>query len=69
MYFVDVLIPKSMLLTITLIITALVAVNFLLLIFSSNKINKPKIISKKPVILKPIIPLKQERKSLAPTGS
>ncbi len=58
-----------MLLTITISITALVAVNFLLLKFSSNKITRKPKVNKKPIVLKPNIILEQEPKRLAPTGS
>nr|WP_158231488.1 hypothetical protein [Gaetbulibacter sp. 4G1] len=58
-----------MLLTITISITALVAVNFLLLKFSSNKISRKPKVNKKPIVLKPDIVLEQESKRLAPTGS
>ncbi|MCL6295232.1 hypothetical protein [Jejuia spongiicola] len=58
-----------MLLTITISITALVAVNFLLLKFSSNKISSKPKVNKKPIVLKPDIVLEQESKRLAPTGS
>lgn len=54
-----------MLLTITLIISALVAINFLLLKFSCNKTSKPKTARKKPIVFT----LNQGQKRLAPTGS
>lgn len=58
-----------MLLTITISISALVVINFLLLKFSSNKINKTPKINKKPIVFKPNITLEEEPKRLAPTGS
>ncbi|MFV0541203.1 MAG: hypothetical protein ACK5MZ_08200 [Aestuariibaculum sp.] len=55
-----------MILTITLIIFFLVAVNFLLLIFSSNKIMKKEKTKKTPVVLHFN---KHKEEELAPTGS
>ncbi len=58
-----------MLLTFTLIISFLVAVNFLLLAFSCNKTTKKKE-SKKPVVLRErYTTTKQVSGQLAPTGS
>lgn len=57
-----------MILTITLIISALVLVNFLLLIFSCNKTKKAKKEITKPRVLKPITTQAVETQ-LAPTGS
>ncbi|WOD43007.1 hypothetical protein [Hwangdonia lutea] len=67
--FSDYLIPTSMLLTITISISALVAINFLLLKFSSNKTIRTSKVNKKPIVLKPTIALKQDAEKLAPTGS
>ena len=58
-----------MLLTITISISALVLLNFLLLKFSSNKINRPAKANKKPIVFKPKLALEQESEKLAPTGS
>lgn len=58
-----------MLITITLIISFLVAVNFLLLKFSSNKLQNPSKVSKMPVVLKPEVTIELETEALAPTGS
>ncbi len=58
-----------MILTITLIITSLLSLNFILLKFSSNKIIKPKTTNKKPVILHPQVKLNVNSKNLAATGS
>lgn len=57
-----------MLLTITISISALVLLNFLLLKFSTNKINKT-VVNKKPIVFKPNLELKEESEKLAPTGS
>tara|TARA_R110002050_G_scaffold24083_3_gene64368 strand:- start:158694 stop:158867 length:174 start_codon:yes stop_codon:yes gene_type:complete len=57
-----------MLLTLTISITALVAINFLLLIFSCNKTEKAVKIDKKPVVLRPQLNFEDEH-HLAPTGS
>ncbi len=57
-----------MLLTITLIITSLVAINFLLLKFSVNKVQKSKE-DKTIVVLNPDLNSPSETKILAPTGS
>ena len=54
-----------MILTITCIITLLVAINFLLLVFSSNKTVKKQ--NKKPIILHP--ELSNSKHKLAATGS
>lgn len=58
-----------MLITITLIISFLVAVNFLLLKFSSNKLENPSKVSKIPVVLKREVTIELETEELAPTGS
>ena len=58
-----------MLLTITISIAALVFINFLLLKFSSNKINRPVKANKKPIIFKPTLALEEKSEKLAPTGS
>lgn len=58
-----------MLLTITLIISLLVGINFLLLKFSINKTKKTSKSNKKPiVVLNPQISLRNSEE-LAPTGS
>ncbi len=62
-----------MIITITLIISALVALNFLLLIFSCNKNTKSKTVLSKPTLSKvekPKVTTKQLASSqLAATGS
>lgn len=63
-----------MLLTITITISLLVIINFLLLLFSSNKVIKKTNKIKKPIIFKlsPDLDLGNDKKSeetLAPTGS
>ncbi len=58
-----------MLLTITLIISGLVALNLLLLKFSCNKTIKPKKVDRKPVILNTRISIPTSQQILAPTGS
>lgn len=58
-----------MILTITLTILSLVVLNLLLLIFSSNKIDRSSKQDRKPVILKTEIPVKSLPNILAPTGS
>lgn len=58
-----------MILTITTSIAALVIINFLLLKFSTNKVNKTVKTNKKPVVLTPRITIEQEPVRLAPTGS
>lgn len=58
-----------MLLTIILSISALVAINFFLLKYSSNKVNKTPKINKKPIVFKQHVALEHEPKMLAPTGS
>ncbi|MEL0456579.1 hypothetical protein WJN01_10090 [Flavobacteriaceae bacterium SZ-1-7] len=54
-----------MILTITLVLSTLIAINFLLLKFSCNKTNRKSEITKRPVILK----LEDRSIVLAPTGS
>lgn len=61
--------PVPMLVKITLLIFGLVALNFLLLKFSSNKTIKPVKGNKAPVVLKPQITILEEPQILAPTGS
>ncbi len=56
---------KPMLVTITCIITLLIAVNFFLLFFSSNKTTKTK--ASKPVIIHPEVKIINNK--LAATGS
>lgn len=58
-----------MLLKISIIIFILVIINFLLLKFSINKIEKQTKMNKTPVILKPGLTIEQEPQILAPTGS
>lgn len=59
-----------MLLTITLIISALVALNFLLLKFSVNKIEKTAKSNKTIVVLNPELAVATSgSQNLAPTGS
>ena len=58
-----------MLLIISLIISILVAINFLLLKFSSNKTMRTSKQDEKPVILRREIPVKSISRPLAPTGS
>ena len=58
-----------MILTITTSIAALVIINFLLLKFSTNKVNKTVKTNKKPVVLTPQITIEQASERLAPTGS
>ncbi len=58
-----------MLLKITLIILVLVAINFLLLVFSCNSTSKKSIKNNKPVVLKSNTTIELETEVLAPTGS
>lgn len=58
-----------MLFKITLIISILVAINFLLLLFSCNSTSKKSKANKIPVVLKPQITIELETETLAPTGS
>lgn len=58
-----------MLLKITLLIIALVVVNFLLLKFSCNKTVRRTKIRKMPLVLKAGTTIEQESETLAPTGS
>jgi hypothetical protein len=58
-----------MLLKITLIILALVVINFLLLKLSVNKTEKQSKVTKMPVILKTQVDIELESETLAPTGS
>ena len=58
-----------MLLTITLILTGLVALNLVLLKFSCNKTIKDKKVDKKPIILRTRIIIPSTDQILAPTGS
>ncbi|WNH12153.1 hypothetical protein [Thalassobellus suaedae] len=57
-----------MLLTITISISILVAINFLLLMFSCNKTEKRVKIDRKPVVLRTQLNFEEEH-HLAPTGS
>jgi len=59
-----------MILTITLSISTLLIINFILLKFSCNKVAKKTTVDKKPIVFTPEVNItdnKQER--LAPTGS
>ena len=59
-----------MLLTITLSILTLVAINFLLLFFSCSKTNKKqKVQTKRPVVIRPTLTKVLQEETLAPTGS
>ena len=58
-----------MLLTITISLSILVAVNLLLLKFSVNKTVKPNKVDRKPVVLRPQLTIENETGRLAPTGS
>lgn len=58
-----------MLATITLTLTILVIVNFLLLKFSCNKTLKINKINKKPIVLKTQINTQETKQILALTGS
>ncbi len=58
-----------MLLIITISVTLLVAINFILLIFSCNKTPKGVKTNKQPVIFKPEFTIELESHTLAPTGS
>lgn len=58
-----------MLLKITLIILALVVINFLLLKVSVNKTEKQSKVTKMPVILKTHVDIELESETLDPTGS
>lgn len=58
-----------MLVTIILTVSVLVLINFLLLIFSSNKIIRETKEDKKPVILRREVQVKSISPRLAPTGS
>ena len=58
-----------MIYTITLTFIILVAINFLLLVFSCNKTIKNKEVNTKPIILSKQITMLPESEALAPTGS
>jgi len=58
-----------MLFNITLILSLLVAINFLLLLFSCNSTSKKSKVNKMPVVLKPQVTIELETEILAPTGS
>ncbi|PQV47832.1 hypothetical protein CLV33_106151 [Jejuia pallidilutea] len=58
-----------MLLTTTIIIAALVCINFLLLKISCNKTAKQSKINKNPIVLKSHKTLVDIEENLAPTGS
>jgi hypothetical protein len=58
-----------MIYTITLSVIILVAINFLLLVFSCNKTKNKKEVNTRPVILSKQITILPETEVLAPTGS
>ncbi len=58
-----------MLTTITFILVFLVAINFLLLIFSCNKTTKRVNEDRQPTLVKPQITNESHTSQLAPTGS
>jgi hypothetical protein len=58
-----------MLMTITFTLVFLVAINFLLLIFSCNKTTKRVNEERKPTLVKTAITNEQHTAHLAPTGS
>ena len=58
-----------MILTLSISISILVAINFLLLKFSCNKAPKKVQANKKPILFNPQINLVEENQMLAPTGS
>ena len=58
-----------MILTITLIVSFLIAVNFAMLFFSCNKTKKAKKEIRKPRIIKSAITTEEIPSQLAPTGS
>ena len=58
-----------MIYTITLSVIILVAINFLLLVFSCNKTKNKKEVNTIPVILSKQITILLETEVLAPTGS
>ncbi len=58
-----------MLIKITLIVSILVVINFLLLKFSCNKTIKSVRTNKAPLVLKPELTIELDSQPLAPTGS
>lgn len=58
-----------MLLTITISVLLLVALNLILLRFTCNLTNKPAKISKTPIVLTHRITIEEAEEVLAPTGS
>lgn len=58
-----------MIYTITISISVLIAINFLLLKFSCNKTNRKQKENKRPVVLSERITIVSESQELAPTGS
>lgn len=58
-----------MIYTITISITSLLIINFLLLKFSCNKTPKQKKITKRPIVFSEKITIVSESQELAPTGS
>ena len=65
----DNLTPMPMLFNITLIISVLVAINFLLLMFSCNSTSKKIKVNKMPIMIEPKVTIELETEMLAPTGS
>lgn len=58
-----------MILTLSISISILVAINFLLLKFSCNKTPKKVQTNKKPILFNPQVNFVEESQILAPTGS
>jgi len=58
-----------MILTITIVLTVLVAFNFFLLLFSCNKTNKRVTEDKKPILVKNQLTKQSAPLHLSPTGS
>jgi len=58
-----------MLLTFTISLFVLVVINFILLKFSCNKINRRPISAKRPIVFTPQLAIEQGQDTLAPTGS
>ena len=58
-----------MIYTITISISALLAINLLLLKFSCNKTTRRKLENKRPIVLSERITIESESHELAPTGS
>ena len=58
-----------MILTITIILSSLVAINFLLLMFSCNKTTKRVLEVKNPTLVTTKLTKQSDSRQLAPTGS